>query len=87
MAAKGIVIEKVNLKAKGTANTLRRCVKVQLIASGKKVLASLPGDGTSEWVDIHDEVFLMPTRRRDVPQAKYKVEKIANCSLHRLRTK
>lgn len=82
--AKGIVLNILPVKAKGTQDTWRQCVKVKLVATGKTVLAFVPGDGHISWISENDEVFVMPTRKKDIPQVKYKVEKVASCSFHRL---
>jgi ribosomal protein S12 len=82
--AKGIVIDKLTLKAKGTQDTQRQCVRVQLIATGKVVIAFVPGDGNIDHIDENDEVFLMPTKKRDIPSVKYKVEKVASWSWDRI---
>jgi small subunit ribosomal protein S23e len=40
--AKGIVLEKVGVEAKQPNSAIRKCVRVQLIKNGKKVVAFVP---------------------------------------------
>jgi len=77
--ARGIVLEKVGIESKQPNSAIRKCVRVQLIKSGKVVTAFLPGDGALNVVDEHDEVIIEGiggTRGRsmgDIPGVRYKV--------------
>lgn len=54
--AKGIVVEKVGIEAKQPNSATRKCVRVQLIKSGKKITAFVPRDGCLNYIDENDEV-------------------------------
>ncbi|MCX6776773.1 MAG: 30S ribosomal protein S12 [Candidatus Micrarchaeota archaeon] len=54
--AKGIVLEKKALEQKQPHSGLIKCVKVQLIRSGKVITAFAPKDGAISFIDEHDEV-------------------------------
>jgi len=54
--AKGIVLEKKALEQKQPHSGLIKCVKVQLIRSGKIITAFAPKDGAISFIDEHDEV-------------------------------
>jgi len=77
--ARGIVLEKVGVESRQPNSAIRKCVRVQLIKTGKVVTAFLPGDGALNVVDEHDEVIIVGiggTRGRsmgDIPGVKYKV--------------
>ncbi|XP_057594254.1 40S ribosomal protein S23-like [Hippopotamus amphibius kiboko] len=52
--AKGIVLEKVGVEAKQPNSAIRKCVRVQLIKSGKKITASVPNDGCLNFTEEND---------------------------------
>ncbi len=56
--ARGIVLEKVGIEAKQPNSAIRKCVRVQLIKSGRQVTAFTPGDGAINFIDEHDEVVI-----------------------------
>ncbi|MFH1285953.1 MAG: 30S ribosomal protein S12, partial [Candidatus Micrarchaeota archaeon] len=56
--AKGIVIEKKALEQKQPHSGLIKCVRVQLISSGKIITAFAPGDRAINYIDEHDEVTI-----------------------------
>jgi len=84
---RGIVIEKVGLEAKQPHSGIRKCVKIQLIKSGRRVTAFAPGDGAINFIDEHDEVTIDgiggPKNRSmgDIPGVRYKVIKVNNIAL------
>lgn len=88
--ARGIVIEKVGLEAKQPNSGIRKCVKVQLVKSGRQVTAFATGDGAINFIDEHDEVELDgiggPKNRSmgDIPGVRYKVIRVNNLALSEL---
>ncbi|HDD63712.1 MAG: 30S ribosomal protein S12 [Thermoprotei archaeon] len=88
--ARGIVIEKVGIESRQPNSAVRKCVRVQLIKNGKQVTAFLPGDGSLNFVDEHDEVIIEgiggPEGRAygDLPGVRYKVIKVNGVSLKAL---
>jgi len=85
--ARGVVLEKVGVESKQPNSAIRKCVRVQLIKSGKVVTAFLPGDGALNVVDEHDEVIIEGiggARGRsmgDIPGVRYKVIMVNGVSL------
>merc|ERR1711991_783943 len=49
--AKGIVVERMGIEAKQPNSAIRKCIRVQLIKNGKKIAASVPGDGCLNFID------------------------------------
>ena len=88
--ARGIVLEKVGIESRQPNSAVRKCVRVQLIKNGKQVTAFLPGDGSLNFVDEHDEVIIEgiggPEGRAygDLPGVRYKVIKVNGVSLKAL---
>ena len=88
--ARGTVLEKVGIESKQPNSAIRKCVRVQLIKSGKTVTAFLPGDGALNVVDEHDEVVIEGiggARGRsmgDIPGVRYKVTMVNGVSLKEL---
>jgi small subunit ribosomal protein S12 len=85
--ARGIVLEKVGIEAKQPNSAIRKCVRVQLIKSGRLVTAFAPGDGAINFIDEHDEVEIDGIGGRkggsmgDIPGVRFKVTKVNNVSL------
>ena len=85
--ARGIVLEKVGIEAKQPNSAIRKCVRVQLIKSGRQVTAFTPGDGAINFIDEHDEVVIDGIGGRkggsmgDIPGVRFKVTKVNNVSL------
>ncbi len=85
--ARGIVLEKVGIEAKQPNSAIRKCVKVQLIKSGRQVTAFAPGNGAINFIDEHDEVVIDGIGGRkggsmgDIPGVRFKVIKVNNVSL------
>ncbi len=90
LMARGIVIEKVGIEAKQPNSAIRKCVKVQLIKSGRQVTAFTPGDGAINFIDEHDEVLIDGIGGRtggsmgDIPGVRFKVIAVNNVSLKEL---
>jgi small subunit ribosomal protein S12 len=88
--ARGIVLEKVGIEAKQPNSAIRKCVKVQLIKSGRQVTAFAPGNGAINFIDEHDEVVIDGIGGRkggsygDIPGVRFKVIKVNNVSLKEL---
>jgi small subunit ribosomal protein S12 len=88
--ARGIVLEKVGIEAKQPNSAIRKCVRVQLIKSGRQVTAFTPGDGAINFIDEHDEVVIDGIGGRkggsmgDIPGVRFKVIKVNNVSLEEL---
>ncbi|WP_456475359.1 30S ribosomal protein S12 [Candidatus Pyrohabitans sp.] len=88
--ARGIVLEKVGIEAKQPNSAIRKCVKVQLIKSGRQVTAFAPGDGAINYIDEHDEVLIEGIGGRqggsmgDIPGVRFKVIAVNGVSLQEL---
>ncbi len=88
--ARGIVLEKVGIEAKQPNSGIRKCVRVQLIKSGRQVTAFTPGDGAINFIDEHDEVTIDGIGGRkggsmgDIPGVRFKVIKVNDVSLQEM---
>ena len=88
--ARGIVLEKVGLEAKQPNSAIRKCVRVQLIKTGRAVTAFAPGNNAISFIDEHDEVNIEgiggPRGKSmgDIPGVRYKVVKVNGVSLNEL---
>ena len=88
--ARGIVLEKVGLEAKQPNSGIRKCVRVQLIASGRGITAFAPGNNAINFIDEHDEVVVAgiggPRGKSmgDIPGVRYKVIKVNGIDLQQL---
>lgn len=88
--ARGIVLEKVGIEAKQPNSGIRKCVRVQLIKSGRQVTAFTPGTGAINFIDEHDEVMIDGIGGRkggsmgDIPGVRFKVIKVNNVSLEEM---
>ena len=80
--ATGLVLQKFAVEQKQPHSGQIKCVRVQLIKNGKVVGAFVPGDGTINYIDEHDEVTiegLGGSQRGQmgcIPGMKYKVVEI-----------
>ena len=84
--AKGIVLEKVGVKAKQPNSAIRKCVPVQLIKNGKKITAFMPNDGCLNFIEENDEVLVAGFGCKghavsDIPGVRFKIVKVTNVSL------
>ena len=88
--AKGIVLEKVGVECRQPNSAVRKCVRVQLIKTGKVITAFLPGDGALNFIDEHDEVAIEGIGGAegkaygDLPGTRYRVFKVNGVSLSAL---
>lgn len=87
--AKGIVLEKVGVEAKQPNSAIRKCVRVQLIKNGKKVIAFVPNDGCLSFIEENDEVLIAGFGRSghakgDIPGVRFKVVKVSGVGLYAL---
>ncbi len=88
--ARGIVLEKVGIEAKQPNSAIRKCVRVQLIKSGRQVTAFTPGNRAIDFIDEHDEVIIDGIGGRkggsmgDIPGVRFKVIAVNNVSLKEL---
>eukprot|EP01083_Nonionella_stella_P144140 449455_1 len=53
--AKGIVLEKIGVEAKQPNSAIRKCVRVQLIKNGKRIIAFCPRDGALSFIEENDQ--------------------------------
>ena len=84
--AKGIVVERLGIEAKQPNSAIRKCVRVQLIKNGKKILYFVPNDGCLLYTDENDEVLVSGFGRKghsvgDIPGVRFKIVKVAGVSL------
>jgi small subunit ribosomal protein S12 len=85
--ARGIVLEKVGIEAKQPNSAIRKCVRIQLIKSGRQVTAFAPGNGAINFIDEHDEVTIDGIGGRkggsmgDISGVRFKVISVNNVSL------
>ncbi|XP_042482041.1 40S ribosomal protein S23-like [Macadamia integrifolia] len=84
--AKGIVLEKIGIKAKQPNSAIRKCACVQLIKNGKKIAAFVPSDGCLNYIEENDEALIAGFGRKghavgDIPRARFKVVKVTSVHL------
>ncbi|XP_041067838.1 40S ribosomal protein S23-like [Carcharodon carcharias] len=84
--AKGIVLHKVGVEANQPKSAIRKCVRVQLIKNGKKIMAFVPNDGCLNFIEENDEVLVAGFGHKghavgDIPGVHFKVMKVTNASL------
>ncbi|MBS1266955.1 MAG: 30S ribosomal protein S12 [Candidatus Woesearchaeota archaeon] len=88
--ASGIVLEKTQLEAKQPHSGMRKCVRVQLVKTGRQVTAFTPGDGATKMIDEHDEVMIeciggnKGRAKGDIPGVRWEVIKVNDQSLEAL---
>ena len=88
--AKGIVLEKTQIEAKQPHSGMRKCVRVQLVKTGRQVTAFCPGDGATKMIDEHDEVMIeciggnKGRAKGDIPGVRWHVIKVNDQSLQAL---
>jgi small subunit ribosomal protein S23e len=87
--AKGIVLEKLGVEAKQPNSAVRKCVRVQLIKNGKKIIAFVPLDGCLHFIEENDEVLVAGFGRSghakgDIPGVRFKIVKVSNVGLYAL---
>ncbi|EZG56674.1 40S ribosomal protein S23 [Gregarina niphandrodes] len=84
--AKGIVVERLGIEAKQPNSASRKCVRVQLVKSGKKITAFVPRDGSLNYIEENDLVLVSGFGRSghavgDIPGVRFKIVKVAGVSL------
>ncbi len=89
--ANGIVIMKTGVEAKQPNSAIRKVCRIQVISTGKKILAFAPGDGALKVIDENDEVTVEGLGRRgkavgDMPGIKYRITKVGGVSLSAILT-
>ena len=87
--AKGIVLEKIGVEAKQPNSAIRKCVRVQLIKNGKRIIAFCPLDGSLHNIEENDQVLIAGCGRRghavgDRPGVRFKVVKVSSVGLYSL---
>lgn len=89
--ARGIVLDKKGITARQPNSGIRKCVRVQLIKSGKELTAFAPKDKAIKFIDAHDQVTVEGIGGRkggpigDLWGVRYKVIKVNGQSLEMLR--
>ena len=87
---RGIVLEKVGVECRQPNSAVRKCVRAQLIKTGKVITAFLPGDGALNFIDEHDEVHVEGIGGAegkaygDLPGTRFRVYKVNGVSLDAL---
>jgi len=84
--AKGIVLSKIGIEAKQPNSAVRKVCRIQVIATGKNLLAFAPGDGALKVIEENDEVTVEGLGRKgravgDMPGIRYKITKVSGVSL------
>lgn len=88
--ARGIVLEKVGVESRQPNSAVRKCVRVQLVKTGRVVTAFVPGDGGVNFIDEHDEVIVagiggtLGRSMGDLPGVRFKVTMVNGVSLDAL---
>ena len=87
--ASGICTAKVGFESKQPNSALRKGIRVLLKKNNKKVAAFVPRDGTLNFIDENDTVFISGLGRKgrtvgDIPGIRYQVVSVANISLKAL---
>jgi small subunit ribosomal protein S12 len=89
--AKGLVLQKFAVEQKQPHSGQIKCVRVQLIKNNKVVGAFVPGDGSINFIDEHDEVTIegMGGSQRGqmgcIPGMKYKVAEVNGADMDLVR--
>lgn len=82
----GIVLKKDGVEAKQPNSAIRKICRVQIIATGKNLLAFAPKDGALNVIQENDLVTIQGLGKKgratgDIPGIKYKIIKVAGVSL------
>lgn len=89
--AKGLVLQKFAVEQKQPNSGQIKCVRVQLIKNSKTVGAFVPGDGSINYIDEHDEVTIeglggsQRGQMGAIPGMKYKVVEVNGVNLQLVR--
>ena len=88
--AKAIVLEKTQREAKQPNSAMRKCVVVQLVKNGKKIVAFVPGYNAIKQLNEHDEVIIeciggkQGRAKGDIPGIRWQVIKVNDQGLNAL---
>src|SRR3990167_5754102 len=88
--AKAIVLQKTQREAKQPNSAMRKCVVVQLVKNGKKIVAFVPGYNAIKQLNEHDEVIIeciggkQGRAKGDIPGIRWQVIKVNDQSLNAL---
>ena len=88
--AKAIVLEKTQREAKQPNSAMRKCVVVQLVKNGKKIVSFVPGYNAIKQINEHDEVIIeciggkQGRAKGDIPGIRWQVIKVNDQSLNAL---
>jgi small subunit ribosomal protein S12 len=89
--ARAIVLEKIVLEQKQPHSGLIKCVKAQLIKSGRIVGAFAPRDKAITFIDEHDEILIAGLggsqrgQMGSIPGIRYKIVSVNGADLQSLR--
>ena len=80
------MLEKVGVEAKQPNSAIRKCVRVQLIKNGKKIIGFMPSHGCLNFIEENDELLVAGFGQKghavgDIPGVCFKAVKVANVSL------
>ncbi len=88
--AKAIVLQKTQREAKQPNSAMRKCVVVQLVKNGKKIVAFVPGYNAIKQINEHDKVIIeciggkQGRSKGDIPGIRWQVIKVNDQGLSAL---
>lgn len=74
------------IESKQPNSAVRKCIRVQLTRTSKKITAFVPNDGCLNFIEINDEVLIAGFGRKghsvgDIPGCKFKAVKVSSVAL------
>ena len=74
------------IESKQPNSAVRKCIRVQLQRTSKKITAFVPNDGCLNFIEINDEVLIAGFGRKghsvgDIPGVKFKAVKVSSVAL------
>ena len=74
------------IESKQPNSAVRKCIRVQLTRTSKKITAFVPNDGCLNFIEINDEVLIAGFGRKghsvgDIPGCKFKAVKVSGVAL------
>lgn len=74
------------IESKQPNSAVRKCIRVQLTRTSKKITAFVPNDGCLNFIEINDEVLIAGFGRKghsvgDIPGVKFKTVKVSSVAL------
>jgi small subunit ribosomal protein S23e len=74
------------IESKQPNSAVRKCIRVQLTRTSKKITAFVPNDGCLNFIEINDEVLIAGFGRKghsvgDIPGCKFKTVKVSSVAL------